>query len=194
MTSNARGRPTQSPLKRRWFRFGPGLLLAIVASVIVWRRMPPGTFGDSAPPRIETAQIEAFPASPPSAPDPAWLLSQRDTLRLSASQRKKLEMLRNRWERDTRELRGALDRASNEFNRSVRGAAKEGEHGLTIQQLQERAAPISELSRQLADARRAWWNEAAQILTNSQRQRAEEAWARRFTTKNNRNQKEPIDP
>lgn len=194
MTSNARGRPTQNTLKRRWFRFGPGLLLAIVASVIVWRRMPPGTFGGSAPPRIETAQIEAFPASPPSAPDPAWLLLQRDTLRLSASQRKKLEMLRNRWERDTRELRGALDRASNEFNRSVRGAAKEGEHGLTMQQLQERAAPVSELSRQLADDRRAWWNEAAQVLTTSQRQRAEEAWARRFTTKNNRNQKEPIHP
>ncbi|HXI18577.1 MAG TPA: hypothetical protein VNM48_19605 [Chloroflexota bacterium] len=190
MTSNARGRPTQSPLKRRWFRFGPGLLLAIVASVIVWRRMPPGTFGGSAPPRIETAQIEAFPASPPSAPDLAWLLLQRDTLRLSASQRKKWEMLRNRWERDTRELRGALDRASNEFNRSMRDNGE----GVTMQQIQERAAPVSELSRQLADARRAWWNEAAQVLTTSQRQRAEEAWARRFTTKNNRNQKEPIHP
>lgn len=172
-----RGRASRSTLKRRWFRFGPGLLLAIVASVIVWQWMPPGFLPKSLAPRLEKSQIEEFPAARPSAPEPAWLLSQRWELGLSETQVQKLEQLRIRWKRDTGQLRGELVRASHEFNRSM----SDNGGRLTMQQLQERAAPVSEISRQLADARRAWWAEAATTLTASQRQRAEAAWARRFS-------------
>jgi hypothetical protein len=166
------------PKARRGLRFGPGLLLAVIASVVVWRLSPPDARGiASGPPRIERTQRVALPHPPPSAPDPAWLLEQRDALRLTAPQMAKLSRLRARWDRDTRALREALDHASAEFDRSMGGA---GGPGQTMEQLQERAAPVSHLSRQLTAARRAWWSEAATVLTAAQRRRAEEAWARRL--------------
>jgi hypothetical protein len=184
------------PKARRWLRFGPGLVLALIASLLVWRQFPPAGGG---PPRLERTRLDAIPnwqageerfgaqrqrrgpdpgvAPPPSAPDPAWLLEQRDALRLTAPQMAKLSRLRARWDRDTRALREALDHASAEFDRSMGGA---GGPGQTMEQLQERAAPVSHLSRQLTAARRAWWSEAATVLTAAQRRRAEEAWARRL--------------
>jgi hypothetical protein len=168
------GAGKRRPEARHWLRFGPGLVLALIASLLVWRQFPPAGGG---PPRLERTRLDAIPNPPPSAPDPAWLLEQRDALRLTAPQMAKLSRLRARWDRDTRALRVALDHASAEFDRSMGGA---GGPGQTMEQLQERAAPVSHLSRQLTAARRAWWSEAATVLTAAQRRRAEEAWARRL--------------
>ncbi len=182
----ARQRPPASTWRRAWLRLGPGLLLAAALSVLAWRRLPPGVLRAGNAPRSGSrptpASSEGSSAGPLSAPEPAWLLARRGTLRLSSAQVKRLTQLRARWQRDTRQLRGDLALASAEFDRDVRGAAPAGGHRLTLQQLQERAAPVSELSRQLAGARSAWWQEAAQVLAASQRRRAEDAWARRFAT------------
>jgi hypothetical protein len=174
-------KPSKEPLKSlpRGLRFGPGLLVAIAASLWVWWQFPP----QSAAPRIERTALPT--TSLPSAPEPEWLLSQRESLEISAAQWEKLSRLRDRWNRDTRELRGALRQASADFNRGL-----SSDSSLTMQQIQERAAPVSELSRQLAAARAAWWDEAAQILSRPQRQRAEENWAQRFANKARPSRKE----
>lgn len=167
----------------RWFRFGPGLLLAIAAILLVWPHLPRSGGG---PPRIARTRADAVPNPPPGAPEPAWLLEQRHALRLSPPQVRKLNKLRARWDRDTQALRTALARSAAEFDRSMVAA---GGQRATVQQLQERAAPVSEFSRQLLDARRAWWDEAATLLTGSQRRRAEQMWARRLSLKSGLDEK-----
>lgn len=173
--------PRFVPMKRRgtfqvrWFRFGPGLLIALMAVLVLWRQLPPS--GDQAP-QVKRTRLDAVSGPSRSAPDPAWLLEQREALHLSAPQRQRLSRLRARWDRDTQALRTAMAHASAEFDR---GMASRERRSFTLQELQDRAAPVAEYSRQLAAARRAWWDEAATILTAAQRQRAEQAWARRLT-------------
>jgi hypothetical protein len=128
---------------------GPGLVLTLIASVIVWRQFPPAGSG---PLRIERSRLNAVP-NPPATPDPAWLLEQQGMLGLNAAQVRQLSRLRRRWDHDTRALREALAHASAEFEQGMRA---DGGRGQSIEQLQERAAPVSQLSRQLSDARRAW--------------------------------------
>jgi hypothetical protein len=179
-TAHSTQHTAHSTRRRRLLRIGPGLVLALVASLVVWHQLPPvaGTG-----PRIERRRMDALPNPPPTAPDPAWLLEQRDALGLSAPQVRKLERLRARWDRNTRALQETLARASAEFEQGMRADSGRGQ---SIEQLRERAAPVSHLSRQLSDARRAWWSEAATLLTTSQRHRAEQAWGRRFHVREER--------
>ncbi len=166
-------------LGRRWFRVGPGLLLAVAASVWVWRQQsPPRPRGEQSPPRIERTRADNRAADAPllSAPDPDWLLARQNTLGLNRTQDARLRALHARWQRDTQTLRAALARATAQFEQETAAARSGG----TLEGLQERARPVSELSRQLADARRAWWDEAADVLIPAQRKQAEQAWARRF--------------
>lgn len=173
------------PSLRRWLRIGPGLILALVAIWILWphlREEGPG----SRSPSIQRTRVDPLPNPPPTAPDPGWLLKQRQALGLSADQVRKLTRLRDRWDRDTQALREELAQATAEFER---GMPAGGERGVTMEQLRERAAPVSELSRQLVDARRAWWEEARAVLTAHQRRQAEAAWAQRFSPRGDRDRK-----
>jgi hypothetical protein len=61
--------------------------------------------------------------------------------------------------------------------------AAKGGRSITLPELQERAAPVTELSRQLLEARRAWWSEAGAVLTRAQRRQAEQAWGERLSRK-----------
>lgn len=172
----------------RWFRFGPGLLLAIIASVVVWQRQPlrrdaPVRTVPEAGEYVNLSQPDTTSEADrplPAAPDPDWLLSQRKALSLNAAQTRRLSALHARWQRDTRELRAMLTNASQQFQRDM---ANERKDAVTLQVLSERAAPVAELSQQLAQARRAWWSEAAQVLSAVQRRRAETAWSQHFALK-----------
>lgn len=163
-------------VRQPWLRFGPGMVLALLAGVLIWNGMPrqPGPPPSSPGVIRETAP---GPKGPPSAPDPAWLLTQAEPLGLTPEQTAKLTRLERRWDRDTRDLRARIDAAQAEFERGMR--EREGQPA-SMQELQERAAPVSDLSRQLASARRAWWSEASGALTPGQRQKAETMWVRRF--------------
>lgn len=156
--------------RRRWLRIGPGLLLALTAIAWGW----PYLFPPDAKPKIERTLQSQSPASVPSAPDPTWLLGQRAELEMSSAQFQKLSALQQRWTRDTHELQTSIDAATRDFNASMNA-----DKGATMEQLQTRAAPLSELSRQMADARRAWWSEASTVLDATQQKRAQDVWAQR---------------
>ena len=162
-----------TPPRRRWFRFGPGLLLALTALAWGW----PYLFPSVKPPRIERTQIADAPVATPRAPDPAWLLTQRAQLQMSDAQLQKLRRLEARWQRDTRDLQSDLNNATRDFNSQMRADTNQ-KTGATIEQLQARAAPVTALSRQLAGARRAWWDEAKLVLNDEQRKSAQTAWQR----------------
>ena len=51
---------------------------------------------------------------------------------------------------------------------------------MTLPQIKEWGAAVSELSGQLSAARRAWWAEASGVLTEAQRRKTEEMWIERL--------------
>lgn len=175
---------------RRLLRVGPGLLLAALASLVLWRLSPP--IPDGPAPALPPPAPAQGVAVPPAAPDPDWLFTTRGALGLTPAQERRLGVLHSRWRRDTEPLRNALAQASAEFDRAARaewpskatttanGAA--APRGMTLEDIRQHAGPLSALSRDLADARRSWWEEAAtRVLTPAQRERAERAWAERLT-------------
>ena len=161
--------------QRTWFRVGPGLLLAVMASVFVWMRVPrqPGP-PPGGPPQTLPAQTTA---SRPSAPDPEWVLKNAERLKLTPAQTVTMRRLDGRWEKETRELRAELKAASTDFDGAM---AASGSKGLPLADVQRLAVPVSDLTRQLAAARRAWWDEASTHLSSAQRKSAEKAWSSRF--------------
>lgn len=160
--------------RRRWLRVGPGLLLALTAIAWGW----PYLFPPAATPKIERTVQSDSPVTVSSAPDPTWLLGQRTSLKMSDAQFQKLSRLQQRWTRDTRQLQGSIDAATRDFNASM-----SADKSANLEQLQTRAAPLSELSRQMSDARRAWWSEASLILDTGQRMRAQELWSRHLAAR-----------
>jgi len=171
-----------STRKPRWFRFGPGLVIAIIAAMFVYQRAPLQRADTlrTVPQANEIAGRATAPPSAvalPAAPDADWLWSQRAPLNLNPQQTRRLQNLRTRWQRDTRELQADLARASVQFEREME---QEKAHPDTLQVLAERGAPLADLSRQLAQARRAWWNEAKAIFSAEQRAQIEKKWTRRF--------------
>jgi hypothetical protein len=163
--------------ERKRFPIGPGLMLAIVISVIVWRQAAPQNV--PAGPQVLPSHVEAAPVALPTAPDPDWLLDHWQDLDMTPEQLKRLGELHERWDRETAGLRENLALASEVFECEM--AAQDGA-GLTVEWIQERAAPVSELSRKLGQARRAWWQEASGVLTEQQRERAEAMWAEGLTS------------
>lgn len=163
--------PPNKQLRRRWLRIGPGVLLALTAIAWGWPYLLP----PDKPPVVErtvAAPQSAKESAPPSAPDPTWLLRQRRELAMTDAQFQKLSALQQRFARDTRELQSSIDAATRDFN-----AGMNADKAATMEQLQARAAPLSELSRQMSSARRAWWSEAAMTLNASQRKSAQELWS-----------------
>ena len=158
--------PTNEQPRRRWLRIGPGVLIALTAIAWGWPRLFPP---DKPPVALRT--LTQTENAPPSAPDPTWLLSKRSELAMSDAQFQKLSVLQSRFARDTRELQASIDAATRDFNASMNA-----DKGATMEQLQTRAAPLSELSRQMSDARRAWWSEASLTLNALQRKSARAAW------------------
>ena len=170
-----RSRPL-SPLR---LLLGPGMLIAVAASAVLWPRLPHVQNAPSGPPRIErTGTAGSDPAPPPGAPDPAWLTGREGELGLDPAQANRLRSMRARWDRETRALRQAIDRESSRLNQALAppGLSKEDPR-ITMNRIRELAGPVTELSRQLMHARRAWWDEASTVLSPSQRRQAERLWA-----------------
>lgn len=165
---------TSKPVvQRRLIRVGPGLVLAILASIAVWAFMPRQPSRSTILP--SSAALAPVAAS---APDPHWLFHQARALGLTPAQASKLGRLVARWDRDTESLRGSLQSEAEAFQK---GMADRAGKPANVQQVKQDAAPMASLSRQMADARRAWWADARTVLTPDQRAMAETAWANQWS-------------
>lgn len=156
---------------------GPGVVLAVIAAYVGWREAP-GRSAASRPalPPPGQASLPERPTRP--APEPGFVLEQREALRLNPRQVRGLTAVRDRYERETVALREALEWSAGSFKTGMQERAERGE---TLQGLQERGAAVSTLSRQLAAARRGAWEEAGGHLTAGQREQAEALWHARMT-------------
>ena len=173
--------PRSGRSTRSWFRFGPGLLIVALALWLASGTLQSQLGGKR--PLLDRSAVSSIPP-PPAAPELSWVLAQHESLTLSPAQVGKLRRLETRWERDTHALREALTQATTSFNRSMN---ERGGRGLNVQDFQEQAGAVSDLSRQLAEARRACWSEASGTLTPTQKQQAEAAWNRRWSPNSVRN-------
>ncbi len=158
----------------RWApRIGPGILLAILAALLLWRAMP----GYRSGPGPRPPQLDLRPRVGLSAPDPEWLVKEGKEIGLDAGQMRQMRDLEARWQRDTRGIRAELSRATSDLAARMRKAGS----GATLEQMERQATPISDLTRELLQARSAWWSQASGVMTEEQRKRAEQAWANRFS-------------
>lgn len=155
--------------RRSPLAIGPGVVIAIIAVAWFWPQI--------APPKPTVAPSQTTTTIGLSAPEPQWLLQHAGELKLSSQQTLKLNRLRDRWNRDTGELRAELQRATAQFNSDGRAASSSA---ASLPELQNKMAPVSGLSRQLNEARRLWWSDARRVLNTAQQTRAEELWAKRF--------------
>ncbi len=153
------------------------MALAVVAGVVLARRGMLPTPTPAGPPSSRT-HVEIPVATELTPPDPAWLLSQHQALKMSPHQVTRLTALKTRWDRDTAPIREALQQATTNFESSMRREADRAASPLVLRQ---RAAPVSQLTGQLLAVRRTWWREAAKTLNDGQAQEVERRWRARFS-------------
>lgn len=161
---------------RSWFRVGPGLVLAVVASIFIWMRATRQPGHTPAGP-LSAAAVQQAGVSRTSAPDPEWIMENAGTFHLTSDQAATMRRLAARWGRETRDLRGDLAAATKDFDAAMEA---KGGGGIPLADVQRLGLPVSDLTRQLASARRSWWGEASTHLSAAQRTAVEEAWSRRF--------------
>jgi hypothetical protein len=171
-----------------WLRFGPGVVLAVIASFFVWRfsadpaAQAPTKWaaGGRRPVMPERGALPVMPRRP--APDLAFVLAHRQDLGLTQRQVASLSAIRHRWQRETAALREELDRAATRFGQSMDAQVSAGrEKGDVRPGVPESAGDLSSFSHQVAASRGAVWEEAAQRLTPFQRQQAEALWHERMS-------------
>ncbi len=156
---------------RRWFNFGPGIAIALILSAFVvytrWQEQARRT-----PPRIErTVLSDSTKPDEGIIPEISSLLSRREELKLSAQQVKQIEKLQAEWERVATPLREQANRAAGQFRAWMDEAQKRGR--VAMNEVQERGAEVRELSAQLVQQRRAYWQSALKLLTEEQRAQVE---------------------
>jgi hypothetical protein len=166
----AKPQPGSRPIRRPRLIFGPGLMIALVLSFyIAYQR---GLFTKPGPPIVEHAPAPG-PAQPPAA-DIEFLLDRSDELALTDAQVQRLRDLSRQWEASTADQRAAADRAAREFDAFMKQTSKSGKPA-ALEEIQRRAATVSELSAALAQARRSYWQRALLVLEPDQRTKAEQA-------------------
>jgi hypothetical protein len=159
--------------RQRWFRIGPGAVLALIAGYFILRSNPDRFQPARQSPPVRPGRTSMTVPAPPAAPEVAFLLEKRHELTLTPGQIRTLTAIERQWQRDTAALREALDRSASVFHRRMQ---EQGGKGQTLARLEEEAAAVSDYSRQLYAARRTAWQQAARQLTAAQRQRAETLW------------------
>ncbi len=167
------------PCRKKLFRVGPGLIVAIALSLVVYY-----TQRNSLAPRQPVIQRTVETEEPSTAilaPTVDSILQENRSLNLSKEQAAKLESLQMEWDHSTASQQQALHLAQAAFQKwmdSKKGRA-------SLQDIQSHAAAVTAVSRELAAKRHAWWQRAKQVLDAKQIQKVEEmmkAQPRKMTT------------
>lgn len=186
MNKNSKIINASSKPKRRWLNIGPGIVLALAVSALIgsqWikaevaaRRQP------SAPPIIERQVVSSsYEEKSGPTPDVGFIVTRANKLHITAVQITQLKALNVKWQRFYAPRMNAANQAASRTNKYL-DAAKN--HSRTpVAQIQDAAAPVIALSREISSARRSYWDQATKILTPEQRKvlqtEREADWAKR---------------
>lgn len=161
----------------RWLRIGPGLVLAIVASVYVWVRDRPDL-----PVRSDWPSVERVPPAvtrPPRVPDVSDLLKHAEVSALTPRQRATIAGLVKEWQAESAERRREMDRAAAAFDDTMHKARSRGQGNLN--EIYRSAAETSALTSEWLARKADLWQRGLAELTPSQRRRAIELLAKHPT-------------
>jgi hypothetical protein len=161
---------TPAPEKRRLFRIGPGLIIALIATVIIggnaiknqlaMRQASPG-------PIIERHVVTSGGDKAGPIPDVKFLIDRGPKFGLTNTQLSSLAKLESQWEKAYAPLMKEAKAREGKFKRylaTVRDASR-----TPVSQVQKEAAPFIAISSDIAAARRDYWSQAMALLTPKQR-------------------------
>lgn len=175
--SRRESKPASSPyagVRSRWGRIGPGLILAILVSVVVWMRERPDLEMRGDRPMVERAPLAAH--GPVATPDVSDLLKHADALALTPHERKVISRLVKQWETESAARRGEMNQAAEAFNRFIREAQQQGRErrnaGAGLAEIQRNAAEASALTTEWLARKASFWQQGLAALTSAQQQRA----------------------
>lgn len=171
---------------RRLFYIGPGLIIALILAVLIAANWYRGEMrmrkAKSGPPIVER-QITSSDLDPQMGPAPqvSFLLERRGKLKLTHEQMRELESIQNEWKKLYGPKIAEANRVAEEAGRYLESSKRKGR--TPTAQIQDRAAELIALSREISTARRRYWDRAMSALTVEQRklvnEQRESLWSRR---------------
>ena len=153
---------------RKWIIVGPGILIAAIIALEVMARDHQTRTG---PPIVEHQIVRGqvgsggYPAG-----SIEYILTKSDRLQLTEAQVGKLGELRAAWQAKIGPITREMNSAAADFERFMRQSGRRA----SMRDIQDHAAVVSELSRQLSSIRRIYWERALQILDAGQRETLEQ--------------------
>ncbi|MCX6344161.1 MAG: hypothetical protein NT018_03710 [Armatimonadetes bacterium] len=175
-----------SNTKKTWFRIGPGLIIALAISVLIgsqWIRTKIAQHQQPSSRPIVERQIISSSYDEKLGPTPElkFIIERREKLHLTNLQAAKLMALQSKWAKAYGPKIAHANQAAAKTQEYLDNA--KGQSRTPVAQVQTEAAPLIALSREISSARRAYWNEAAKLLTSEQRANLEKEreadWARK---------------
>lgn len=160
--------------KKRWIVFGPGIMAALMLSLFVTAKN--FTLFQGKPPVIEK-QVSLGKEQPVYAPELPFLITNRKKFRLSEKQTALIKNLHKKYDEDARPLKKELKEATAQlavyFNEKEKGGNR-----VAFKAVHEQSQNYQQLSRDLSQLRKFYWEQGINVLSESQKKIAEEEIAK----------------
>ena len=157
--------------KRRLLRIGPGLIIALIVSMFIgynWYKTVHSRQVSDAPPIIERSVLSS-PEQEKLGPTPGvkFITDRQIKIGLDSIQISKLSELDTEWKKLYEPKLAEANKAAVSAGKYLADA--KGQSRTPSAHIQNEAAPLISLSREISSARSRYWDKAMQILTPKQR-------------------------
>lgn len=160
--------------KKRWIVFGPGIMAALMISLFVTAKN--FTLFQGKPPVIEK-QVSLGKGQPVYAPELPFLITNRKKFQLSEKQAALIKNLHKKYDEDARPLKKELKETTAQlavyFNEKEKGGNR-----VAFKDVQEQSQNYQQLSRDLSQLRKFYWEQGINLLSESQKKIASEEIAK----------------
>lgn len=151
--------------KRRLFVFGPGIVAAFAISLFVTAKN--FTLSQGKPPVIEK-QVSLGKGQPVYAPELTFLIGNHKKFQLSEKQAALIKNLHKKYDEDARPLKKELKEATAQLAVYFNEKEKE-KNRVAFKDVQEQSQNYQELSRDLSQLRKFYFEQAMNLLSEDQK-------------------------
>ena len=157
--------------KRRLLRIGPGLIIALIVSMFIgynWYTTIQSRPVSDTPPIVERS-VFSSPEQEKLGPTPVvkFIIDRQIKIGLNSSQATKISELNTEWKKLYEPKLAEANKAAANAGKYLADA--KGQSRTPSAHIQNEAAPLISLSREISSARSRYWDKAMQILTPKQR-------------------------
>ena len=163
--------------KKRWIVFGPGIMAALMISLFVTAKN--FTLFQGKPPIIEK-QVSLGEGQPVYAPELTLLITNQKKFHISEKQATLIKNLHKKYYEDAHPLKKELKEATAQL--AVYFNEKEkGKNRVAFKDVQEQSQNYQQLSRDLSQLRKFYWEQGINALTDNQKKMVAREVANIFT-------------